>query len=397
MFYLDFTNQLQLIILLLFSSYILMSALTIKLTDIALKAFGLSFFIPLSLGVFSFLAAPHNIGMAIFTIDFAWLLLIFMLSLVSLFNNPPESAKILYPLAFLLPLAAIALSGLIMGINYTPYARSVLIAVMIIQLLFMVFYILSKNGMRVYMHTGVFLLTGGYLLIGLIGDNLLPGVLISVLGFSLCAFYFYRNSYGVLKREHKRNTEALNRINNNVHLEVVRRVEEIERTNRKLVEKSKTDSMTGLYVKSAILNKLESMVERSPNAQISLIMFDIDRFKNINDTQGHQVGDKCIKTLATLARCSFRQDDILGRYGGDEFMVILPGAPPVRAYLIADRFRQAVQNKTNPPFTISCGIATFPNDAKSAAELIAAADKALYVSKQSGRNRVTNYSALPTV
>jgi len=136
------------------------------------------------------------------------------------------------------------------------------------------------------------------------------------------------------------------------------------------------------------------LIERSPNTVVSLMLFDIDRFKSINDTMGHQIGDKCIKAVASLAQGAFRKEDLLGRYGGDEFIVVLPGAVPVKAFLIADRFRQLVQNKTNPAFTISVGVATYPQDAKSIAALIEAADKALYESKQKGRNRVTNYSSL---
>jgi diguanylate cyclase (GGDEF)-like protein len=82
--------------------------------------------------------------------------------------------------------------------------------------------------------------------------------------------------------------------------------------------------MTGLYVKSALLKSLESLIERSPNTVVSLMLFDIDRFKSINDTMGHQIGDKCIKAVASLAQGAFRKEDLLGRYGGDEFIVVLP-------------------------------------------------------------------------
>lgn len=394
MFYLNFENQLQLLLLLLFSSYILITALSIKLDDVCLKAFGLTFFIPLFLSGISFFAAPYNINLASLSIDLSWFLLILMLSSVSLINKSSESAKFLFPVLFILPLAAIALQEPILDLKYVLYIRYVTIAIITIQLILIIFYVLSKNRSRLFMHLGIFMISIGYLLFSSVEKSFLYAASASAIGFSLCAIYFYRNTYGVLKAEHRMTAESLKRMNQNLHLEVVRRVEEIERTNRKLVEISKTDSMTGLYVKSAIMKNLESMIERSPNAQFSLLMLDIDRFKEVNDTQGHQIGDKCIKALAGLAQTSFRQDDVLGRYGGDEFIVILPGATPVRAYLIADRFRQTIQNKTNPNFTISAGIATFPQDAKNATSLIAAADKAMYVSKQNGRNRVTNYSAI---
>ena len=128
--------------------------------------------------------------------------------------------------------------------------------------------------------------------------------------------------------------------------------------------------MTGLYLKSTILNLMENMIERSPNSRFSLLMFDIDHFKGINDNQGHQTGDKCIKTLSKLYADLFQKRSIPGRCGGDEFIVILPGASAVRAYLTADRFRQTVQEKSDPSITISVGIATYPEDGNSVTSLI---------------------------
>ncbi|MCX7773841.1 MAG: GGDEF domain-containing protein, partial [Clostridia bacterium] len=182
--------------------------------------------------------------------------------------------------------------------------------------------------------------------------------------------------------------------NNSLQLEVIRRVEEIERSNRRLLEISKTDSMTGLYIKSALLANLENTIERAPQAVFSLLMFDIDKFKTINDTMGHQVGDRCIKNIAALAQGSFRNEDILARYGGDEFIILLPSTPPVKAFIIADRFRQTIEKQANPKITISVGVSSYPADGQTPAALIEAADKALYASKQKGRNQVTLYSSL---
>ena len=392
MFYLNLENQVQLLILLIFSSFVFISALAIKLTDPSLKALGLSFFIPLFLGCLSFLTAPFNMNLATLFIDSSWFLLLFVLTLISLFHKNKESVKFIFPLIFLLPLLIFVLQNMILELNYQYLIKMVLIGIIFIQMALIVYYLLSKDKSRLYLHLGIFMIAYGFLLFST--SSMLPAIGLSILGFFACAWYFYRHTYGILKAEHKKNTEALARMNNSVHLEVIRRVEEIERSNRKLVEISKTDSMTGLYVKSAVLIKLDSLLERSPTAQVSLLIFDIDNFKGINDSLGHQVGDKCIKALSTLAQSSFRQDDVLGRYGGDEFLVLLPGAPPVKAYLIADRFRNMIQTKTNPTFTISIGVATFPQDAKTSTTLVAAADKALYHSKKNGRNRVTNFGTI---
>jgi diguanylate cyclase (GGDEF)-like protein len=152
--------------------------------------------------------------------------------------------------------------------------------------------------------------------------------------------------------------------------------------------------MTGFYIKTAFMQSLETELERLPQTVLSIIMFDIDNFKDINDSEGHQVGDRCIKNLSGLAKTSFRKDDVIGRYGGDEFLVLLPETAPVKAYLIAERFRQYVQTKSSPQITISIGISNYPFNGNSADELIEAADKALYASKHNGRNKVTSYSSL---
>lgn len=396
MFYLSFQNQLQLLLLIGFSSYILVTALSVKPEDPGLKAMGLSFAIPLILSGYSFFMGPHNINAASLYLDLSWFLLILVLALISLVYKTTESMKFLYLVAFVLPVAAILMQTILMNLSYRYFIHLFILVIAAIELAMTIFCLITKNSRRTMFHLGVFLLALGFILISSKSQNLLLVFLPTTAGLSLCAFYFYRHTYGRLKSEHSRTSQELEKVNRNIQAEVVKRVQEIERTNRKLVEKSKTDSMTGLYLKSAVLDTLENMIERSPDTRFALLMLDIDHFKEINDTQGHQLGDKCIKTLAKLLQTSFRKEDIPGRYGGDEFIVILPGTSPVRAYLIADRFRQAVQEKSNPNITISVGIASYPEDGKNAASLIASADKALYTSKQNGRNRVTCHNMLET-
>ncbi len=393
MFYISLDHQIILLLLLIFSSYIFISSLTIRLNDILLKTFGLAFSIPIVLGCYSFLISPINRNIAALFLDLSWITLLLMLSVISLIRRTSESTKFLFLVVFLVPLAAILLQNQLIMTDYRLYEGILAIAIFLVAFTLTVFTLLSKRKNRARLHGGIFTLAAGFLLFLMKFSLILTGVM-TCTGLLLCALYFYQDSFGIFYDQYKKNSEELNRINNSVQMEVNRRVEEIERSNRKLLEISKTDSMTGLYVKSALLKSLESLIERSPNTVVSLMLFDIDRFKSINDTMGHQIGDKCIKAVASLAQGAFRKEDLLGRYGGDEFIVVLPGAVPVKAFLIADRFRQLVQNKTNPAFTISVGVATYPQDAKSIAALIEAADKALYESKQKGRNRVTNYSSL---
>lgn len=158
-----------------------------------------------------------------------------------------------------------------------------------------------------------------------------------------------------------------------------------------------TDGLTKAYNKSYLLNHLNTEVSfalrhRSP---LSLIMFDVDKFKPVNDTYGHLAGDAILVKLSNLAQNSLRSEDIFARYGGEEFSIVCRGILSQQAGLLAERLRITVQNTQfvydgiHIPITISLGVAAIPEiHAQTAEELIAAADAALYDAKHAGRNRV---------
>ena len=167
------------------------------------------------------------------------------------------------------------------------------------------------------------------------------------------------------------------------------------------VQRSKTlrllmvrDSLTGLLNHTNIKEQLHLEVARSDrqNSPLSFAMIDIDHFKRVNDTYGHLVGDRVIKNLARLLRQRLRQTDILGRYGGEEFAVILTNTDGETAVRVLDAIRidfsKVLQqfNETGLSITFSCGIASFP-DYLDANHLNDAADQALYQAKRCGRNR----------
>ena len=161
-------------------------------------------------------------------------------------------------------------------------------------------------------------------------------------------------------------------------------------SNEKLLELSKTDSLTKAYNKLAIMNIIEKLTTSKARQTFSILMFDIDKFKTINDTLGHVTGDMCIRTLVSIAQANIRSIDYLGRYGGDEFIIVLPTLSANDARIVAERFRSKVAETNNPRFTVSIGIATFPEDGKTVKELISAADIGLYRAKERGRNAVSH-------
>lgn len=185
-----------------------------------------------------------------------------------------------------------------------------------------------------------------------------------------------------------------------------------------------TDFLTGLLNRTAIRQALEEAVTqaRAASAPLSIIAFDLDRFKQINDEYGHRVGDEVLKRMGHLLRSNFPgaleapgagdaqasgATGIPGRLGGEEFIIILPGQSADSAFILADEFRRLVEDNELPitlgapsedvrtfnlRFHVSGGVASFPGDATEAVDLLRKADEALFRSKRTGRNRIS----LPT-
>ena len=169
-------------------------------------------------------------------------------------------------------------------------------------------------------------------------------------------------------------------------------------------EQARTDALTGLNNRGEFQRQLKEEVERSHryNRSFSLLMLDIDHFKTVNDSYGHQAGDEVLRVLAARLREQTRPVDHAARYGGEEFVVILPETTNEGALALAERLRTAVAGTAVPvteartiSVTISIGVATFPADAGSETALIAAADAALYAAKEGGRNRISRYEPAP--
>lgn len=174
---------------------------------------------------------------------------------------------------------------------------------------------------------------------------------------------------------------------------------QLQAANAQLQQLSRTDRLTGLYNRGHWEESLKvayARHQRYGNAT-SLVMLDIDHFKRVNDTYGHQAGDKVIEEVARLIHEHVRETDVAGRYGGEEFGVVLSDTDKTGGRVFAERLRKAVEglevlhNGQSIRFTISLGVADLSQPSINYADLIAWADHALFASKKAGRNRVTVY------
>jgi two-component system cell cycle response regulator len=175
-------------------------------------------------------------------------------------------------------------------------------------------------------------------------------------------------------------------------------VRDLTSTNERLEQLLMVDEKTGLYNFREFQRRLKAEWSRAERygVPLSLVFFDLDHFKGINDTLGHQAGDKILEEFSVLATGGARANDIAARYGGEEFAVILPHTELAMALRVAERIRRAVDsftfNAADSPtrVTVSGGVATFPGGAEidSMDALVRAADAALYRAKDQGRNRI---------
>jgi len=184
--------------------------------------------------------------------------------------------------------------------------------------------------------------------------------------------------------------------------EVERKSTELAEANRKLLHMSQTDGLTGLRNRRYIEERLQEMFEHSKRLHepLACMLCDLDKFKSVNDTYGHQAGDAVLKQFARILEGEAREIDKVGRYGGEEFIVLLPGTPLDSAVTFAERVRKAVEDHTfvfeggTLKRTASFGVSGWPHPAISHCEsLVKTADDALYVAKETGRNRVVRFAS----
>lgn len=214
--------------------------------------------------------------------------------------------------------------------------------------------------------------------------------LVGYLGSGLLVF-----SLGTLTALARRHRHVIERKNQELEGRVRERTTELEAANLRLQGLATTDPLTGLPNHRALVAALDQEIERSNRFERScaLLFFDLDHFKAVNDVYGHAAGDTALRELSSVIVRSLRGMDTVGRWGGEEFVVILPETDDKEAQLVAERMRSAVAAYSFPigggvHMTCSAGIAVYPTDALHRIDLVSAADQAMYAAKRLGRNQV---------
>ncbi|WP_425446558.1 sensor domain-containing diguanylate cyclase [Dethiothermospora halolimnae] len=179
---------------------------------------------------------------------------------------------------------------------------------------------------------------------------------------------------------------------------------------REAKNKAIMDNLTGLYNQKYFFDTLNVLTNKCSSCErkeciqcnrTSLVILDIDHFKRVNDTYGHQTGDKILSEVGNIIKSNVRNTDIVARYGGEEFTIILPRTDERTAYEIANRIRESIENRKfrsmdghNISVTISGGVSEYPRNADSASTLLSYADRAMYTgAKRKGRNRISVYAS----
>jgi diguanylate cyclase (GGDEF)-like protein len=181
---------------------------------------------------------------------------------------------------------------------------------------------------------------------------------------------------------------------------LINQLAEIQQLRAELEERAIRDPLTNVYNRRYMVEFLDNEIARAEREKTStsVVMIDLDNFKQFNDTYGHQCGDVILQAFANFLMEHTRRGDVICRYGGEEFVILMPNAPLEIAYERAEAWRQDFSEAATDydgmkfSITFSAGVATFPQHGSTSDSILQAADKALYRSKYGGRNRVTEFA-----
>jgi len=384
-------DKLLFIVIVCSSAFNVLYTVCMNKTASLFKLLGWSFFIPLGLCCCTFVFSTNIQASLVLSLSEFCLSASILLLLIQPYNIKNHNVKTAVITAFTIILAAyIVQKEQFIYYSFSAAIRNSLTAVCII---ISIIHTNKRNGDKQLMIPLTIWLGG--ILAGFIENQTYAGEVILVAKISAYAsftHYFYSLTYNAYMDKINESEKLIETMEHSLNKEVKKRVFEIERSNERLLEISKTDLLTKTFNKITILNIIEKQINNKKREVFSILMFDIDNFKIINDSLGHVTGDMCLKTLANIASGNIREVDYLGRYGGDEFLIVLPALAENEAKYVAERFKNKVNEASNPKFTVSIGIATYPYDGRTVKDLISAADRGLYKSKSKGKNCISHAS-----
>lgn len=232
----------------------------------------------------------------------------------------------------------------------------------------------------------------------------------TIISMFLLTIVFFQNNPGNISTQRFANMIAINLVlifSFSISSYLSKNLRENERVLQGLLKKTRdlsiSDGLTGLFNQTYFFKMLDLEVKKSKrhNVPFSLILFDVDHFKEYNDNNGHIEGSAALRQIGKIMRDIFRVTDIMAKYGGDEFVAILPNSDKVGAFLAADRLREMVEMEGFPgaekqpmgKVTLSLGIASYPEHGLTGEAILEGADKAMYIAKKAGRNRTMIFSS----
>lgn len=293
----------------------------------------------------------------------------------------------IHNLNYILPICAIILPLKLHNIHYMLLSNIVFTVSLTVILL--VSMILIRNTILKKMVSPMLIILSGIFLVTFydLREFLFVGNTI----FLVAQIFILKETSEHIKTMHNTQKIEIDNLKSDFEYEVKKHAQErtffMEIQKENIVKKTRMDNLTGVQNKAGLVHEFSNLIGK--NKKFSVLMFDIDNFKGINDTLGHIVGDKCLKNLALIASNSVRKTDIVGRYGGDEFVIILPQTGVSDAFKIGTSLLKRVQKTKEPSITISIGVAGYPWDGETMEALIEVADKGLYASKNKGKNSIS--------
>lgn len=391
MYYADIYDKVLFTVIMCSSFFNFTFTMSMNKASSLFKLMGLAYFIPFSICCSAFIFATDTPASLIMSLSEFCLSAAFLLLLLHPYNTKIHSLKAVAVFISPLLLAAFA----IRSDHFFFYAFSDKLRIMLTAACIIASIVLVKKKKIEQKITMPFIFWLAGTLLGVFGNQLYikdMALIVKLAAYGTFSYCFYKTIYNVYDERIKEADKLMESMEHSLKKEVRKRIFEIERSNERLLEMSKIDLLTKAFNKITILNLIEKLVNSKRKEVFSLLMFDIDNFKTINDSLGHVTGDMCLKTLANIASNNIREVDYLGRYGGDEFIIVLPTLGGNEAKFVAERFKTKVNETSNPKFTVSIGIATYPYDGQTVKELISAADKGLYKSKSRGKNTISHVS-----